>query len=521
VIRTEVISLALEFIKEPGASAINLFAPPTYTALTFFHKEISSVRHRLALASMCLFAASLPAQQLSPGEKANVDAAVQAAVEKTKVPSASVGIARGGVTVYAEATGKAVLPGTPATATMAYPIGSISKQFTAACILLLQEQGKLKLDDPVSKWFPEFTRASEVTIRNLLTHTSGYSDYAPQDYTIPAWTKPIRSYDLIREWATKPLDFDPGTKWQYSNTNFQMAALIIEKVSGKKYHDFLWANVIEPLKLEGVLDLDTDRDKLQVKGYEQHALGPMRPAILEAPGWYTGDGGLAMPASTLMQWDESLMHHALLKPASYDEMFAEYMLKDGTSSHYGLGVFSQERSGKRILSHSGEVGGFVSNNVVDVTDDVAYAALTNFEGPGASAVTTALREVLLPESVAGAHPASTPQPEQGNLPPQPVYDAAPATQAKGILTGLQKGRLDRGLFTADVNFYFSPETLHDFQASLAPLGAVESVTQVAEQLRGGMVLRVYQVKFGGGTTLSLNTYTQKDGRLEQFLVNQR
>jgi len=203
-------------------------------------------------------------------------------------------------------------------------------------------------------------------------------------------------------------------------------------------------NIITPLKLQDVLDLDTDRAQLQVSGYERHAMGPMRPAILEAPGWYSGDAELAMPVATLMAWDESLVHRTLLKPESYDAMFAEFKLKDGTSSHYGLGVFSQEHAGKRILSHSGEVGGFVSNNVVDVTDDVAYAALTNFEGPGASEVTTALRRVLLPESMPSSAPKPAAAPEQKSLPEKPAYSTAPAAQAKQILAALQTGKLDRG-----------------------------------------------------------------------------
>jgi D-alanyl-D-alanine carboxypeptidase len=198
-------------------------------------------------------------------------------------------------------------------------------------------------------------------------------------------------------------------------------------------------------------------------------------------------------------------------------MFAEFKLKDGTSSHYGLGVFSQERAGKRILSHSGEVGGFVSNNVVDVTDDVAYAALTNFEGPGASEVTSALRRVLLPASLQAA-PKAAAAPEQKSLPEKPVYGTGPAAQAKALLTGLQVGKVDRAAFTADVNYYFSPETVEDFKTSLQPLGALQSVTQTAEELRGGMTFRVYDVKFAGGE-VSLNTYTQKDGKIEQFLVN--
>ena len=200
-------------------------------------------------------------------------------------------------------------------------------------------------------------------------------------------------------------------------------------------------------------------------------------------------------------------------------METEFKLKDGTGSHYGLGVFTQERGGKRILSHSGEVGGFVSNNVVDLTDDVAYAALTNFEGPGASAVTSAIRPILLPAlTPAGPKPVAA-KPEETSLPKQPVYDAAPATQAKAILTGIQSGKLDRSLFTADTNYYLSAETLADFTQSLQPLGAILSVTQTAEELRGGMTFRVYSVRFAS-KTLSLNTYTQPDGKLEQFLVDE-
>ncbi|HEY9138863.1 MAG TPA: serine hydrolase domain-containing protein, partial [Terriglobus sp.] len=323
---------------------------------------------------------------------------------------------------------------------------------------------------------------------------------------------------LIREWATKPLDFEPGTKWQYSNTNFQMAALIIEKVTGQSLHDFLWANVITPLKLQGVLDLDTDRTKLQVRGYERHAMGPLRPAILEAPGWYTGDGGLAMPVATLMQWDESIVHRKLLKPTSYDEMTKPFILKDGTDSHYGLGVFVQTRNGKRILSHSGEVGGFVSNNVVDLDDDVAFAALTNVEGPGAGPATNALIPILLPSIVRSAPQKPTTKPEETSQPAAAAYDKAAADQVKGILADLQKGQLNREALTTDANFYFNETTIGDFKTSLQPLGTLQSVSQTSESLRGGMVFRTFSAKYAD-QTISVDTYTQKDGKLEQFLVN--
>ncbi|WP_419804667.1 serine hydrolase domain-containing protein [Terriglobus sp.] len=487
------------------------------------------------LAMSCIASA----QRLSLDERSRVQEAVQKVVDTTRVPSASVGVARGGRVVFTEAFGSAQLPRNVGVAHsssadlqmselttkpvkarpgMAYPIGSISKQFTAVCILLLQEQGKLRLDDPVAKWFPNFTRAHDVTIRNLLTHTSGYSDYAPQDYTIPAWTKPTQPLAVVTQWATRPLDFEPGTKWQYSNTNFQIAAQIVEKASGQKYHDYLWTNVITPLKLEGVLDLDTDRDKLDTQGYEQHALGPMRRAALEAPGWYYGDAQLAMPVATLLAWDESIVHRTLLKAESYEQLETGYVLKDGTDSGYGLGV--QVRyftGGKKFILHSGEVGGYVANNVVDLTDDISYAALTNQEASSAAGqITTAVRKVLLPNLQAPVRTKRSGESASASV-TTAAQDSANADAVRTVITSLQEGKLDRSRLSADTNFYFNDETAEDYEASLAPLGSLQQVKQNQAELRGGMVFRNYTLAFEKGNA-SLTTYTEPDGKLEQFLI---
>jgi CubicO group peptidase (beta-lactamase class C family) len=130
-------------------------------------------------------------------------------------------------------------PPKAATPEMRYSIGSVSKQFTAAAILLLQEQGKLSLNDAVGKYVPGLTRGDEVTIRQILSHTSGYQDYWPEDYLMTTMMKPATAQLIIDTWAKKPLEFEPGTKWQYSNTNYVIAGLIVEKVSGQKLMDFL------------------------------------------------------------------------------------------------------------------------------------------------------------------------------------------------------------------------------------------------------------------------------------------
>ena len=145
-----------------------------------------------------------------------------------------------GQIAYVQAYGAArIEPHTSATPDMRYSIGSISKQFTAAAILLLQEQGKLSLDDKVARFVPDLTRANEVTIRQLLSHTSGYQDYWPQDYVMPFMLQPVTAQKILDQWARKPLDFDPGTKWQYSNTNYVIAGVIVEKAARMPLLQFL------------------------------------------------------------------------------------------------------------------------------------------------------------------------------------------------------------------------------------------------------------------------------------------
>src|SRR5213593_3220103 len=187
------------------------------------------------VVSILLMACSIGAQaQLTQDTKDAVDKLANETLTKTGVPSASIAIVKDGQVVYVKAYGDARLePRTPATPEMRYSIGSISKQFTAAAILLLQEQGKLLLDDKVGKFIPDLTRANEVTIRQLLSHTSGYQDYWPQDYVMPMMLQPVTAEKILDTWARKPLDFEPGTKWQYSNTNYVIAGVIVEKAAGK------------------------------------------------------------------------------------------------------------------------------------------------------------------------------------------------------------------------------------------------------------------------------------------------
>src|SRR6266498_2724082 len=213
---------------------------------------------RKFVSLLLLFAAPLLAQESLPPEmRANIDKAATEILTKTGAPSASIAVVRDGKLAYVNAYGLAKLePKTPATPQMRYSIGSISKQFTAAAVLLLAEEGKLSLDDKVVRWLPELSRAKDVTIRQLLSMTSGYQDFWPQDYVMPSMLESTSAQQIADAWARKPLDFEPGTKWQYSNTNYVLAGMIVERVAGVPLIDFLRQRVFTPLQMTSVFNTD-------------------------------------------------------------------------------------------------------------------------------------------------------------------------------------------------------------------------------------------------------------------------
>ncbi|WP_433973805.1 serine hydrolase domain-containing protein [Tunturiibacter lichenicola] len=440
---------------------------------------------------------SLPAATVG-----QIDAAAASVMTATGVPSASVAVVQGGKIAFVKAYGKARLePVMLAEPGMQYSIGSVSKQFTAALILLLVQDGKLKLDDPVGKYLPELTRANEVTVRQVLSMTSGYQDFWPEDYVMTSMMKPTNPQQILDVWGKKALDFEPGTKWQYSNTNYVIAGRIAEIVAGKPLIEQLQERIFRPLKMTGVLNSDASRlPESDPTGYYQHALGPLRPAPQEGTGWMFAAGELAMPASDLALWNISLMNRALLAPASYDEMFREVKLKDGSGTHYGLGVFVGEQDGHRVVSHSGEVSGFVSQNVVFPDDKVAVTVLTNEDASSAAgALARKVESVLLSGAGGGTN------------------SAAAEEQALKIFSGLQEGKIDRSQLTAFCDAYFTAEAVQDFSTSLKPLGAPTSFKQVAEEQRGGMTFRVFNVGFAG-KQVRVTTYEEPDGKFEQYLV---
>ena len=430
--------------------------------------------------------------------EARIDAAAAEVLKSTGVPSASIAVIDNGRVTLVKAYGHARLdPAVAATPTMRYAIGSVSKEFLAATVLLLAEEGKLTLDDPVAKYLPALTRAGEVRIRDLLAHTSGYRDFWPQDYVPAAMLLPIARDELIQDWATLPLDFAPGTEFQYSNTGYVIAGAIVEQVTGQPLMEVMRRRIFEPLGMKSVLDVNLARlEPGDAKGYMRYALGPPRPAPKEGAGWLYGAGGLAMTAEDLARWDLALLEHKLLAPASLVAMSTTRLLANGASADYGLGLFVYMQSGRRVLEHDGEVSGFVSQNTLYPEQKSAVVVLTNQDASSAARqLSERIRDLLLAQD----------SPES----------ARQLSRARQIFAELQRGTLDRKLLTDNGNAYFDAQALLDAKASLAPLGVPKSFQQTLEHERGGMRMRRYEITFPK-LALVLVARELPDGRFEQY-----
>ena len=434
-------------------------------------------------------------------EKA-IDGIAAKALAETGVPSASIAIVRGGKIAFAKAYGQAKLgPAIPATPAMRYKIASNSKQLTATAILLLAEEHKLSLDDKVARFLPDLTRAQDVTIRQLLTHTAGYQDFYADDYVPPFMQKDTTAEAILDGWAKKPLDFEPGSRWQYSNTGYVALGLIVEKASGRPLFEFLKERVFDKLGMKSPIDIDGPWDAADPLPYTRYGMGPLRVSPVEGKNWLWAAGELAMSASDLARWDIALMKGEILEPASRKALTTEMVLKDGTGSGYGLGLFlSQTPNGHRRWAHTGGAAGFLSINVMFPDDKDSITVFTNGEGLAYRQIEREIEALL---QGAAADP-----------------DAAPALErAKALFAGLQKGTIDKATLTEDLQGYFTPPALSDFAAGLGPLGEPSGFTQASREDRGGMVHRVFLVE-AGGKKLRMETYIMPDGKFEQCLVRQ-
>jgi D-alanyl-D-alanine carboxypeptidase len=317
---------------------------------------------------------------LTPALERQIDAIVTAQLREQFVPGAQVAIAENGRIVYTKGYGYRDLDDRlPVDAKTAFGIGSVTKQFTASAIMLLQQEGKLNVDKSLATYLPNAPHASAVTLRELLTHTSGIVGYTEQPNFSLLLPTPATPRRIISSIAADPLAFTPGTKWEYSNTNFVLLGMIVSKLSGLSYPDFLQQHFFEPLGLHRawftrIEEVHPD----DARGYTDFMWGlPDEHAGLADWSWYDAAGGLTMSAEDLARWDIALDSGRVVSPQSFAEMTTPDRLANGKSTGYGFGLGVGSVFGHPTVGHDGLVSGFTAENLTFPQDHVAIVLLAN------------------------------------------------------------------------------------------------------------------------------------------------
>jgi D-alanyl-D-alanine carboxypeptidase len=470
-----------------------------------------------ATAALAMLApGAAPAQVLTPIEAAKIDALAAAAMARTHEPSVSVAVVRGGKIAFAKAYGMARLsPAAPATAATRYNIGSVSKQFTAQAVLMLGDAGKLSLDDTVGRFFPRLSGANTVTLRRLLSHTAGYRNYWTVDYLPLYMHRPVAPQAIVDRWGREPLDFVPGDRWHYTNTDYVIAGRIVEQVSGQPLGRFLQTRAFGPLGMTSAASWETTASRPDsATGYTRLLLEPLRPAQPVPLGWEFGAGGLGMTAQDLARWDIGMIGQSRLKPASYLSLETAVKRNDGKDTGYGLGVYVDVAAGgHRRIHHDGSTPGFLAENRVYPDDRAAIVVLANADTGGATRAIADGVEALLFPTVAGAAPPPRRAPPDSD--PTPPGDPSPV--AKGLIAQLAAGSLDRHGLSADANDYFTGDVLGAYHRTLARLGPPTAVEMKRHDLIDGLNASLYVVTWPHQTLIAI-LRTEPGGKVEEFTM---
>jgi D-alanyl-D-alanine carboxypeptidase len=431
-----------------------------------------------------------------------IDTWLAAELEARAVVGAQLAIYVDGKPVLERNYGLRSKGGEPVTSETAFSIGSVSKQFICAAASMLHEQGKLSLDDRVAKWYPDLTRAQDITLDDLGSHLSGYPDFYPLDFVDRRMQEPIELEQLIRRYAGGSLDFEPRTRWSYSNTGYIVLGRVIEQVTDEPLGSWLQQQLFAPLQMDHAV-FEPARDAAGLaQGHTIYALGEPEAAMPEAQGWIHAAGGIFASASDLVRWDLALAEQRLLAPEAWQRITKPRTLADGRSTDYGCGIATRHIAGETVLSHTGAISGYVAYNAVVPRTRSLVVLLANTEGANVSE----LHQTLLPLVFGPAE--SVPE----------VAGPSATEVARGLFEQLQRGQLDRTKLGEELSLYYDEARLQAAAPRLAALGEPLSVTADKPRERGGMEVTTLTFKFAERNVKAL-LYRSPDGIVQEFLLS--
>ncbi len=375
-------------------------------------RRAGKLRAGRLLAGVSLIATALPlagAQAQNGGRAAlatAIDSIANAFLAGGKGAGLSVAVVKGRDTLALKGYGKADLElDTPTPARAVYEIGSVTKQFTAVALLMLRNEGKLSLDDDFTKYLPDYpTGGRRITVRQLLNHTSGIKGYTELKQFGPMMVRDLPKDSLVALFAKEPFNFEPGEREIYNNSAYFLAGLIIEKLSGKSYADFVHARMFEPLGMKDSYYCSESRIiKGKVKGYDMGPNGLQKQGFLRHVYPYAA-GSLCASAADLVTWNRALHGGKVLPASSYQELIAPQSLNDGTRLRYGLGIAMHDLNGHRVIEHGGGINGFLSASYFFPDDDAVIVVLSNSTGLPADPVVAAIADRVLGKKALATQP---------------------------------------------------------------------------------------------------------------------
>lgn len=445
------------------------------------------------------------------GNADTIDDYIIAQLQRLHIPGASLAIVRDGKVIKAQGYKLANFElKAPATKETVYEIGSNTKQFTAAAIMMLVEEGKVRLEDSITKYFPEAPQAwRAITIRHLLSHTSGIQNHVAVSHWLDVFrtnlafeTSPPRD-ELLKMFFKLPLEFQPGETWAYDNTGYYLLGVIIEKASGQSYWQFLDERIFKPLGMNATRS--TDPKPIvpnRASGYEwKNDHFENRPVLLPAIAFSAGS--LLSTVGDMAKWDAALYTEKLLKKSSLDQIWTAATMNDGVVApfNYGFGWFIDSYHGHRLVQHSGGTPGFSSVIYRFIDDKLTIIVLTNHSDRILDQLAIDLAGICKP---ALKRPDSTPDP-----------DPKTTAMLKDVVSGLLKEKYEPESFTPAMRVFLSTATGKAFWEWFAEHGTLGPFTFSDRENRGDDRVLRYKVNLGGNSYWFSAKMT-KDSKIAQI-----
>jgi CubicO group peptidase (beta-lactamase class C family) len=336
-----------------------------------------------------MFAAAQTPASLTADQQQSIDSFVAKEMARQRIPGLAVGIYSRGTVLLAKGYGLSnVELNVPVKPETIFQSGSVGKQFVSAAIMMLMEEGKISLDDSVRKYFPDAPATwKPILVENLLSHTSGLSEYESEDRIGPKGPFYLRldftEDELAKKIEEMPIEWAPGSQWAYRNTNYVLLGIIIHKITGMRYDEFLGERIFKPLGMNATR-LISERDIIpnRAAGYEIDEKGELKNQEWVSPTFdSTADGALYFNVLDLAKWDEALYGTKLLKQSSLDRIWTVYPLNDGKPNPAGYGFAWEigDQSGHKRIEHGGAWQGFTCNISRYPDNGVAVVVLTNLD----------------------------------------------------------------------------------------------------------------------------------------------